>query len=175
MLLLVGSMASLAPIPSQPLYGAAKHAVLGLFRNLRTSSYVEGVRVNLICPYFIETPIMPAISRLMLAGGAVGRVSDVVDAATRLTADSSICGRALMVGPKVKVRQREEDGEWELVSKDEEVGEQRAVWEAYADDFEDSELFMQRIVKILNACAAVRGWQGWASDVWGALKYGIFG
>lgn len=34
-LLLMGSMASLSPIPAQPLYGTSKHAVLGLFRTLR--------------------------------------------------------------------------------------------------------------------------------------------
>ncbi len=41
-LLLVGSLASLSPLTSQALYGAAKHGVLGLFRSLRSSSFAHG-------------------------------------------------------------------------------------------------------------------------------------
>jgi NAD(P)-dependent dehydrogenase (short-subunit alcohol dehydrogenase family) len=173
MLLLVGSLASIGPIPGQPLYGTSKHAVLGLFRCLRAQSFTEGVRVNMICPYFIDTGIIPAEGRLVLAGGGVGKISDVVDAATRLTADTSILGRALVIGPKVRVKQVE-DGGWEVVTKEEE-GEEMAVWEAHAEDFDNAELFMQRMGKILNGVAVLRGWQGWAADVLGAFKYAIFG
>jgi NAD(P)-dependent dehydrogenase (short-subunit alcohol dehydrogenase family) len=169
-ILLIGSVASLGPIISQPLYGAAKHGVLGLFRTLRGSSFVDGIRVNIICPYFIETPFVPSPGRLLLAGGGTGQVEDVVDAATRLTADSSILGRGLTVGPKVKVKQ-DGDGEW-IVSEE---GEERAVWEIYADDYEDTELFTHRLIKILNVLAMAKGWYGWFSDSVGALKYGIFG
>lgn len=52
-LLLMSSMAGIAPIPSQTLYGASKHAVVGLYRNLRCSSFSQGVRTNMICPYFM--------------------------------------------------------------------------------------------------------------------------
>ena len=52
-LLLMGSMAGLAPIPTQTLYGTSKHAVVGLYRNLRCSSFYHGVRTNLICPYYM--------------------------------------------------------------------------------------------------------------------------
>ncbi len=52
-LLLISSMAGIAPIPSQTLYATSKHAVVGLYRNLRCSSFVHGVRTNLICPYFM--------------------------------------------------------------------------------------------------------------------------
>jgi len=173
-LLLVGSMASLAPIVSQPLYGTAKHGVLGLFRSLRASSFVDGVRVTAIFPYFIETPIMPAPGRLILAGGGMGKVEDVVDAATRLVADSRIVGRGLVVGPKVNVKQQE-SGEWVVLPKDAPEGEVRAVWEAYADDFEDSEQFTRQMMKVLNGVARVKGWAGWVSDVIAAIRYGLFG
>jgi NAD(P)-dependent dehydrogenase (short-subunit alcohol dehydrogenase family) len=173
-LLLIGSIASIGPIPTQLLYGTSKHGVLGVFRTLRASSFVDGVRVNMLCPYFIETPIMDMGARLVLSGGAMGKVEDVVDAGTRLCVNSQIMGRALCVGPKVKVRQREEDGEWIVVKKDED-GEERAVWEAYAEDFEDCELFTKRIVRLLKGAAALKGWWGWAKDVVSAIKYGIFG
>lgn len=129
-LLLVGSIASLAPIPGLIEYGIAKHGVLGLFRSMRVSGFTHGMRVNMICPYFIDTPILTTGARLILAGGAVGKPEDVVDAATRLMADTSIVGRALVVGPKARV-----DEEWQILPADSKKGKEAAVWEAYADDF----------------------------------------
>ena len=52
-LLLMSSMAGIAPIPFQTLYGTSKHAVVGLYRNLRCTSSLHGVRTNMICPYFV--------------------------------------------------------------------------------------------------------------------------
>jgi NAD(P)-dependent dehydrogenase (short-subunit alcohol dehydrogenase family) len=173
-ILLVGSIASLGPIIAQPLYGASKHAVLGLFRALRASSFVDGVRVNMICPYFIETPILNAGARMVLAGAGVGKVEDVVDAATRLTADSSILGRALCIGPKTRVKQQE-DGEWVVLPRHSTEGEEKAVWEANADDFEDVELFTRNLIRVLNGVTALKGWVGWFTDIIRAFKYGIFG
>jgi NAD(P)-dependent dehydrogenase (short-subunit alcohol dehydrogenase family) len=173
-LLLVGSLASLEPILSQPLYGTAKHGVLGLFRSLRGSAFIDGVRVNMICPYFIETPLVPTVGRLLLAGSGIGKVEDVVDAATRLTADSSILGRALCIGPKTKVKQQE-DGEWIVLPTNSTEGEEKAVWEAYGDDYEDVEVFTKNMVRILNTVSSIKGWAGWFSDVFGAIKYGIWG
>jgi NAD(P)-dependent dehydrogenase (short-subunit alcohol dehydrogenase family) len=58
-LLLVASIAGLAGLPGQPLYAAAKHGVVGLFRTLRITSPVKlGVRVNMInpCMYALAFP-----------------------------------------------------------------------------------------------------------------------
>ncbi|KAF2477039.1 NAD(P)-binding protein [Lindgomyces ingoldianus] len=171
-LLFLGSVASLGPIPVQPQYGAAKHAVLGLFRSLRATSHMQGVRVNLLCPYFIDTPIVTAAARVALAGGAMGKVEDVVDAATRFVADSRILGRALVIGPKVNVKQHE-DGEWKLVTKDAPGSRQTAIWEAYADDWEEADAFCRNIIGVLNAVQAARGWIGWAVDVVKAVGYSV--
>jgi NAD(P)-dependent dehydrogenase (short-subunit alcohol dehydrogenase family) len=171
-LLLLGSVASIAPIAMQPQYGAAKHAVLGLFRSLRASSHLSGVRVNLLCPYFIDTPIVTTPARLALAGGAMGKVEDVVDAATRFVADSRILGRALVIGPKVTVKQLD-NGEWSLVSKDSPGSIETAIWEPCADDWEDVDAFDRNFVKILNSVQAARGWIGWAADVLKAIRYGF--
>ncbi|KAF2436593.1 NAD(P)-binding protein [Tothia fuscella] len=168
-ILLVGSLASIGPIISQPLYGTSKHGVLGLFRTLRASSFIDGCRTNIICPYFIETPMVPTAGRLILAGGASGRVEDVVDAATRLTADSSILGRGLCIGPKARVKQEGDDF---VLSEN---GEEKAIWEIYADDFVDTEIFTQRFIRILNGIASVKGWYGFGRDAFAAIKYGIFG
>lgn len=83
-----------------------------------------------LCPYFIDTPIVPAGARLLLAGGAMGKPEDVVDAGTRLMADSRISGRALAIGPRVTI-----NDDWQLVPEGSKDGKEIAVWEAYADDF----------------------------------------
>ena len=172
-LLLVSSMAGICPIPAQTLYAASKHAVVGLFRNLRCSSFVHGVRVNLICPYFIDTPLVTIAGRMLLAGGAVGKPEDVVEAATRFVADPRIAGRAVIVGPKVKVSQSD-DKEMVLVEKEDEAGERQAIWEIYAHDFEDTDIFSRNIVKILNRVVEIRGWVGWFTDMLATLKYALW-
>ncbi|KAF2009279.1 NAD(P)-binding protein [Aaosphaeria arxii CBS 175.79] len=171
-LLLLGSVASLAPIVMQPQYAAAKHAVLGLFRSLRATSHPQGIRINLLCPYFIDTPIITTPARLALAGGAMGKPEDVLDAATRFVADSRILGRALVIGPKMHVKQGE-DGQWSIVSKNVPGSEERAVWEAYADDWEEVDIFDRNFIKLINSVEAARGWAGWAFDIFKAVAYGF--
>lgn len=101
-----------------------------LQRSLRCGALSSGIRVNMICPYFIDTPLIPVVARIALAGGATGRPEDVVDAATRLMADTRIIGRALVIGPKVR-----KDDDWQLLPSDSEEGAETAVYETYADDF----------------------------------------
>ena len=173
-LILVSSMAGLWPIPAQTLYAVSKHAVVGLFRNLRASSFMHGVRVNLICPYFIDTSIITNTGKIMLAGGAVGKPEDVVEAATRFAADPRIVGRAVLVGPKVKVVQNE-DGGMELVEKENEAGDTKAMWEIYAHDFEDSDIFVRNVIRVLNRVAEIRGWAGWFTDMLAVVKRALRG
>lgn len=173
-LVLLGSIASLAPIVAAPLYGTSKHAVLGLFRCLRATSHMQGIRVNIVLPYFIDTDIVPPVAKLLLAGGGMGKVEDVVEAATRLVADTRILGRGIVVGPKVTMKQ-DEHGEFKLVSKGSEGSTETALWEAYADDWEEVDAFDRRVVKILNAVEQARGWAGWITDIVRVVRKQIFG
>ena len=77
--IIMGSMASLAPITGQALYGSSKHGVLGLFRSLRSTGFVHGIRYSFIAPYFVDTPILPPGARVLLAGGKLGVPEDVVE------------------------------------------------------------------------------------------------
>ena len=108
----------------------------------------------------------------MLAGGSIGKAEDVVKAATRFVADPRVVGRAAAVGPKLKVAQ-DTDGQWSLVEGKGAAGEEKAIWEVYAHDFEDTEVFMRRIVGLLNRVMEVRGWSGWLKDIFATLKYGM--
>jgi NAD(P)-dependent dehydrogenase (short-subunit alcohol dehydrogenase family) len=178
-ILLLGSIASMFGLPGQPQYNASKHAVLGLFRSLRASSFLQGIRVNCLFPYFIDTPMVTGGARILLAGGTLGRVEDVVEAGTRLTADREIRGRGLVVGPRVRLREVEtKDGlEYEYVptgtEREGDGSAERALWEPYAGDWEDCEAFCRRMIGLLNTVEKTRGWIGWAKDMIGAFGYGI--
>ncbi|KAL8944266.1 MAG: hypothetical protein Q9216_000561 [Gyalolechia sp. 2 TL-2023] len=171
-LLLISSVAGLMPVPGAPLYATSKHAVVGLYRTLRSMAFIHGVRVNMLCPYFIDTPLVRVGVRLVLAGGMTGKVEDVVDAATRFAADPRVVGRAVSVGPKLKVRQ-DSDGEWCLVERENQDAEERAIWEVYLHDFEDSDVFQRRVVAMINRATEIRGWIGWTRDVVAAIVYGL--
>lgn len=102
----------------------------------------------------------------------MGNAEDVVEAATRFVADPRVVGRAVVVGPKLKVEQ-DTDGQWSLVEGKETSGEEKAIWEVYAHDFEDTEIFSRRIVGIMNRAMEMKGWSGWLKDIFAALKYGM--
>ncbi|CAD6585535.1 MAG: hypothetical protein ASARMPRED_002185 [Alectoria sarmentosa] len=134
-LLLMSSMAGIAPIPNQTL----------------------------------DTPLFTTTARALLAGGSMGNAEDVVDAATRFVADPRVVGRAVVVGPKLKVEQ-DSNGQWSLVDDQEKRGEEKAIWEVYAHDFEDTEIFTRRIVGILNRAMEMKGWSGWLKDMFAAFR-----
>jgi len=52
------SMAGLTPTPMAASYCATKHAVVGLSRTLRAEARTRGVRVSVLCPGPIRTPIL---------------------------------------------------------------------------------------------------------------------
>ena len=60
------SMAGLIPISGSVAYAATKHAVVGLSESLRAEAALFGIRVSVLCPGFIRTPI--------LDGGKFGRI-----------------------------------------------------------------------------------------------------
>lgn len=171
-LLLISSVAGFLPLPGVSLYGASKHAVLGLYRCLRSTSFAHGVRTNVICPYFMDTPLLKASHRALLAGGLLGESEDVIEAGTRFAADPRVVGRAISVGPKVKVVQ-DEDGEWSLAEDENADGVKKALWEVYPHDFENADVFQRRLIGIFNRASEKRGWTGWAADMVGALIYGV--
>lgn len=79
-----------------PQYAAAKVGILGSTRSLAKEAIFQGIRVNVIAPGFIETPlratIRPAIQKTQMAGTPIGRpgTSDEVAAtAVFLACDES--------------------------------------------------------------------------------------
>ncbi|EDN03353.1 predicted protein [Histoplasma mississippiense (nom. inval.)] len=86
-------------------YCVSKHGVMGLFRSLRvTTPLRDGVRVNILCPYFTETPILGISGKVILSGAALTDINHVCDAATRFVADPGCVGRSVVIAPKLRVR-----------------------------------------------------------------------
>lgn len=91
------SLAGLAAMAPQPVYGANKAAVVGLVRALGPMHIQEGIRVNGICPGFADTAIINAI-RDALASAAVPIIEPgtVAEATLRLFADD-VNGRLVVI------------------------------------------------------------------------------
>ena len=99
-ILFTGSMACfLDGSPVMAMYGASKHGLLGFFRSLRHEDNAHNIRVNLMCPYFIDTPIIPPVGKMLLAGIEKVEVWEVVEAAERLLCEEK-GGRCMIVAPK---------------------------------------------------------------------------
>lgn len=94
--------------PKRTVYCASKHAVEGLTKALAWELGMSRIRVNTLCPTFIETAMTQstfadpkfseyALSRIAL--GRVGQVEDVMGAIVFLASDAAamVTGSALMV------------------------------------------------------------------------------
>lgn len=94
--------------PNRSIYCATKHALEGMSKALALEMGPHGIRVNTVCPTFIDTPMThdwlasPAFRAQVLnkiALGRVGRVEDVMGAVLFLASDAAalVTGSALMV------------------------------------------------------------------------------
>jgi len=91
------SMAGLVPTPFDPIYGANKHAVVGLVRALGPVYEPEGIRIHALCPSFAHTDIIKGSEQTLLdMGFPIIEVADVVAAFGRIL-DSDATGECWYV------------------------------------------------------------------------------
>lgn len=97
---------------NRTIYCASKHAIEGLTKAMAVELASNGIRVNSVCPTFIETPLTEGyfrdeafksavLSKIKL--GRLGRAEDIMGAVVYLASDAS----ALVTGTALRV-----DGGW---------------------------------------------------------------
>jgi len=92
----ISSVAGLMGIEAAPHYGAAKAGILGFTRSVAREVASRGIRVNAICPGFVDTPILdlfPPVTRLIAERqtplGRIGRPEEIAAAAAFLASDEA--------------------------------------------------------------------------------------
>jgi 3-oxoacyl-[acyl-carrier protein] reductase len=92
----ISSVAALMGIEVAPHYGAAKAGILGFTRSVAREVASRGIRVNAICPGWIDTPIldpMPAVARLLAQRqtpmGRLGEPREIAAVAAFLASDDA--------------------------------------------------------------------------------------
>jgi NAD(P)-dependent dehydrogenase (short-subunit alcohol dehydrogenase family) len=91
------SLAGLTGMPFDPAYTATKHAVVGWVRAAAPGLAERGIRINVLCPGFTDTPIV----RDELRDNPIAPLMEpsfVAEAALRIAADEET-GRAWVVQP----------------------------------------------------------------------------
>ena len=100
------SLAGLVAFEEDPIYAATKHGVVGLTRALRFLKDEANIRVNCICPSFVDTPL-PRRRLQSMTGeerarweGILARIpmippSEVADAVLAIVRDDSMAGQAM--------------------------------------------------------------------------------
>ncbi len=91
------SMAGLTATAFDPVYGANKHAVVGLVRALGPALAPEGIRVNAFCPGFAETKIIGNIKEHLTSSGVPIIPVDVAGRAVLQAFDSAETGQAWLL------------------------------------------------------------------------------
>jgi len=91
------SMAGLTGTPFDPVYGANKHAVVGLVRALGPALAPQGIRVNAFCPGFAETKIITDIRSTLVDSGVPIIPVEVAGDAVLQAFDSADTGQAWLL------------------------------------------------------------------------------
>ena len=91
------SLAGLTATPFDPAYTATKHAVVGWVRAAAPALAARGIRLNALCPGFVDTPLVQAELRGRLDVPLM-EPSFVAEAALRVLEDEET-GRAWVVQP----------------------------------------------------------------------------
>jgi NAD(P)-dependent dehydrogenase (short-subunit alcohol dehydrogenase family) len=97
------SLAGLVPVPLLTAYAATKHAVVGLSTSLRGEGAGLGVKVSVVCPGFVRTPMFDNytavnIDREVLDAEVPKRVTDVNEAARAIIAGVAKNRAIILVG-----------------------------------------------------------------------------
>jgi NAD(P)-dependent dehydrogenase (short-subunit alcohol dehydrogenase family) len=91
------SMAGLTAVPFDPIYGANKHAVVGLVRGLGPALAPQNITINAFCPGFAETKIILNIKEMLQQSGVPIIPVETAGAAVLQAFDGGETGQAYLL------------------------------------------------------------------------------
>ena len=99
-IVVTASLAGLTATEPDPLYALTKHAVVGFVRSTAPQLAARGIRLNMVNPGFVDTPMLDAVGRARFeeAGFPLLQPEDVAAAVLR-AADDDEFGQAWIVQP----------------------------------------------------------------------------
>ena len=94
------SLAGLIPMPHDPIYTLTKHAVVGYVRAMAPLLASRGIRINAVCPGFVDTPIVTPELREWINSESIPLMEpEQVAEAVLVAARSEETGQAWVVQP----------------------------------------------------------------------------
>jgi NAD(P)-dependent dehydrogenase (short-subunit alcohol dehydrogenase family) len=93
------SLAGLVPMESDPLYVLTKHAVVGFARSMAPVLAPRGIRINLVCPGIVRTPMTEPTQASLDAAGFPLLEPEQVAEAVLVAARSEETGQAWVCQP----------------------------------------------------------------------------
>jgi NAD(P)-dependent dehydrogenase (short-subunit alcohol dehydrogenase family) len=99
-IVVTASLAGLVGMESDPLYSLTKHAVVGFVRSVAPQLAERGIRINMVNPGIVDTPLLGDESRAALeaAGFPLLRAEEVAEAVLLAARDGEV-GQAWVVQP----------------------------------------------------------------------------
>ena len=105
-IVLVSSVAGYHGAASSTTYTISKFGVRGILYGIREQALAAGVRVNLIAPWYVKTPMTTKATSgsaeidANISVFGVAPMEDVTDIVMRFGADESVAGRAVIIMPE---------------------------------------------------------------------------
>jgi NAD(P)-dependent dehydrogenase (short-subunit alcohol dehydrogenase family) len=99
-IVVTGSLAGLVGTEADPLYALTKHAVVGFVRSVAPQLAARGIRLNMVNPGYVDTPLLLDEERRAFTGAGFPllRPEDVADAVLLAARDEEV-GQAWVVQP----------------------------------------------------------------------------
>ncbi len=96
------SMGGLLPMPGSPVYAATKAGVVNFSRSLAYLALESGIRVNAICPSYVDTPLVrrsgdERVEAMKLQVGGILQPEDIAAGVVELVEDDSRAGAIMRV------------------------------------------------------------------------------
>ncbi|KAM0187501.1 hypothetical protein ACHAPI_011136 [Fusarium lateritium] len=97
-LILKASLAAYADQPGSPQYNISKWGIRGLMRNFRRTAWKEDIRVNLVAPWYVRTPILSDkfVDFLQSKGVNFATMDDCASTMLHLASDRNINGKHVL-------------------------------------------------------------------------------